>query len=95
MLLLKNISRMCQQVTVVASCQMLKPHVYFQGVLIWDLIEKQGDILMMNELWPHRVSCVVFIHLLKLHLFAVASSVPSNVIPLPAVMFSVSYISRS
>lgn len=50
---------------------------------------------MMNEFWQHRALCVVFIHLLNVHLFAVASSIRSNVIPLPAVMFSVSYISLS
>lgn len=47
---------------------------------------------MTDGFWP---LCVVFIDLLNVHLFAAAPSVPSNVIPLPAVMFSVSYISRS
>lgn len=49
---------------------------------------------MMNVFWRHRALRAVFIHLLNVHLFAVASSVGSNVIPLPAVMFPVSYVSR-
>lgn len=49
---------------------------------------------MMNVFWRHRALCAVFIHLLNVHLFAAASSVRSNVIPLPAVMFPVSYVSR-
>lgn len=50
---------------------------------------------MMNGFWQHKALCVLFIHLLNVHLFAAASSISSNVIPLLAVMFSVSYISRS
>lgn len=56
---------------------------------------KEGDIPMADGYWRHRALCVVFIHLLNVHLFAVASGVASNVMPLPAVMFPVSYISRT